>query len=96
MMAKDRRYTTVRNLISAGYIKTFREMFDTIPKSVVARDLGMNNARFTRLMDNVDQFSLKELFIIASFLEVEEMVILNLVLQQHAVNNKSKKKTTTD
>jgi hypothetical protein len=90
-MAKDRRYTTVKNLITAGYIKTFREMFDTLPKSVVARDLGMNNARFTRLMDNVDQFSLKELFIIASFLEVDEMVVLNLVLQQHATN---KKKTT--
>jgi len=71
-------------------------MFDTLPKSVVARDLGMNNARFTRLMDNVDQFSLKELFIIASFLEVDEMIILNLVLQQHAANKKSKKKTTTD
>ena len=71
-------------------------MFDTLPKSVVARDLGMNNARFTRLMDNVDQFSLKELFIIASFLEVDEMVVLNLVLQQHAVNNKTKKKTATD
>ena len=71
-------------------------MFDTLPKSVVARDLGMNNARFTRLMDNVDQFSLKELFIIASFLEVEETVILNLVLQQHAANKKSKKKTGAD
>jgi hypothetical protein len=41
-------------------------------------------------MDNVDQFSLKELFIIASFLEVDEMIVLNLVLQQHAAN-----KTTT-
>ena len=90
-MEKDRRYNTVKNLISGGYIKTFREIFDTLPKSVVARDLGMNNARFTRLMDNVDQFSLKELFIIASFLEIDPMIMLDLVLQQHNANKSDKK-----
>src|ERR1700720_4620019 len=97
-MAKDRRYITVRNLIDAGYVKTFGEMFDTIPKSVVARDLGMNNARFTRLMDDVGQFSMIELLMIASFLEIDKMVMLNLVLQQHeqGVANKKNRKKTKD
>jgi hypothetical protein len=82
-MAKDRRYVTVKNLIDAGYIKIFMEIFDTIPKSVVARDLGMNNRRFTRLMNNVGQFSIIDLLIFASLLEVDKIVFLKLVLQQH-------------
>ncbi|HWK02261.1 MAG TPA: hypothetical protein VNS58_01435 [Puia sp.] len=87
-MTKDRRYTTVRNLIGAGYIKAFREIFDTLPKSVVARDLGMNNKRFSRLMDNVDEFSLKEIFLIAFFLDINESVMLDIVLQQRAQDRK--------
>ena len=82
-MAKDRRYITIKNLIDAGYIKNFMEIFDTLPKSVVARDLGMNNRRFTRLMNNVGQFSIIELLIFASLLEVDKIVFLKLVLQQH-------------
>ena len=83
VMAKDRRYITVKNLIESGYIKSFMEIFDTLPKSVVARDLGMNNRRFTRLMNNVGQFSIIDLLIFASLLEVDKIVFLKLVLQQH-------------
>ena len=90
-MAKDKRYTTVKNLISGGYINAFQEIFDTLPKSVVARDLGMNNTRFTKLKDNVDLFSLRELFRFASYLEVDDMVLVNLVYQQFKTNKKSKK-----
>src|SRR5207245_336902 len=42
----------------------------TLPKSVVARDLGMNNTRFTRLMQNVEQFKLEELF----FVEINNFI----------------------
>jgi hypothetical protein len=91
-MSKDRRYTTVKNLISGGYIKTFREIFDTLPKSVVARDLGMNNVRFSKLIQNVDQFVLKDLFRFAAYLEIEEMVLFNLVFQQYHLDKKTKKK----
>jgi hypothetical protein len=91
-MAKDRRYTTVKNLITGGYIKFFREIFDTLPKSVVARDLGMNNIRFSKLMNNMDLFLLRDLFRFASFLEIEETVLLNLVYQQYLADKKSKKK----
>ncbi len=91
-MAKDRRYTNVKNLISGGFIKTFREIFDSIPKSVVARDLGMNNTRFTRLMDNVDDFVVKDLFRLAGFLEIEEPTMMNLLYQQYLLDKKGREK----
>lgn len=91
-MSKDRRYTTVKNLISGGYIKTFSEIFETLPKSVMARDLGMNNIRFTKLMNNVDDFFLRDIFRMAVLLEISEATMYELIWQQYTIDKKSKKK----
>lgn len=91
-MSKDRRYTTVKNLISGGYIKTFSEIFETLPKSVMARDLGMNNIRFTKLMNNVDNFFLRDIFRMAVLLEISETTMYELIWQQYTIDKKSKKK----
>ncbi|MBN9385632.1 MAG: hypothetical protein J0H74_33065 [Chitinophagaceae bacterium] len=91
-MVRDRRYKNVKNLISGGYVTSFREIFDIIPKTVVARDLGMNNNRFSELMANVEKFVLKDLFLIASFIDIDEKTLINLILQQHQLDKKIKKK----
>ncbi|MET3886113.1 hypothetical protein ABIE54_005002 [Chitinophagaceae bacterium OAS944] len=91
-MAKDRRYTTVKNLITGGYIKTFIEIFDTIPKSVVAHDLGFNSVRMTNLMNNVDRFILKDVIKLASLIEVDTMEILKLIYSQYVLDSKIKRK----
>ena len=91
-MAKDARYTTVKNLISGGYIKTLREMFPTIPKSVLAKDLGISLDRFTNMINDVERFSVKTVFRIAALLEVEGIQVMNLVYHQHQADNKGKKK----
>ena len=49
-------------------VKAFQDIFDTLPKSVVARDLGMSNTRFTKLKGNVDLYSLRELSRLAGYL----------------------------
>lgn len=95
-MPRDRRYTTVRNLITAGYIKSFREMFPTIPKSVVARDLGMNNARFSGLMKEVKKFTLEELYRMAGFLEIEDKAMLDLVHEQYKMDKMKKVRRSGD
>lgn len=91
-MSKDKRYNTLKNLISGGYIKTFGEIFDTIPKSVVAADLGMNNVRFTKLMHNPVGFLVNDLFRIAALIDIDEKAILDLVYNQHVQDKKSKRK----
>lgn len=89
-MSKDKRYSTVKNLISGGYIKSFQEIFDTIPKSVVYKDLGMNSARFNKLLSNVEGFVVKDLLRIAELIEVDGKVILDLVYIQYTQAKKSK------
>jgi plasmid maintenance system antidote protein VapI len=91
-MTKDRRYKTVNNLISGGYIKTFREILETIPKTTIAKDLGMHHQTFTKLVDHPDRFSFKDAFRIAALIGVEEMAILNLIYNQCTEDRKTKKK----
>jgi len=80
-MAKDRRYTTARHLIVDGHTKSFRDIFNDIPKSVVARDLGINNVRFSKLINNVELFVLGELYRIAGLIEIERKALLDLIEQ---------------
>ena len=94
-MAKDKRYTTVKNLISGGFINSFPEIFDTIPKSVVYKDLGMNSTRFTSLLNNVDLFILKDIFRIANLIEIDEKIILDLIYAHYTQTRKAKKKGKT-
>lgn len=90
-MTKDKRYQTVKHLISSGYIKSFTEIFDTLPKSLVYKDLGMNSVRFNNLLRNVDRFVLKDLFKIAALIEIEEHVLLELILHDYYSQKKKGK-----
>ena len=60
-MPKDPRYTTIKVLIEAGHIMSFREIFVFIPKTVVYRDLGVNFNRFDSAIANPSKFRIKEL-----------------------------------
>jgi hypothetical protein len=91
-MTKDRRYTTVKNLISGGYLKTFIEIFDTIPKSVIAKDLGISLDRFTAMMNDVERFSVRNLLLIADLLEIDGKLVLDLVYNQYLITKKNKDK----
>lgn len=81
-MGKDKRYLTVHRLIAGGYLTEFREIFETLPKSVLAKDMGTNNTRITRLIEHPKGFDLGEIVLIAALLDVPPMTVVALVLQQ--------------
>jgi hypothetical protein len=89
---KDRRYNTVGKLIRSGEIKLLDEILDTIPKTRLALDLGINPERMNRLLANTELFVLKDLYALADLLEVDHMAILTLVNNQYLADNKGKKK----
>jgi hypothetical protein len=91
-MAKDRRYSTVKVLIETGNIKSFREIFDHIPKSVVYSDLGMNYTRFAKLIDSPALFTLQELITLAGFFGIDSRKMIDLAYTQHITGKKIKKK----
>ncbi|HEY8893872.1 MAG TPA: hypothetical protein VIM79_03625 [Niastella sp.] len=81
-MAKDPRYGTVKVLIEGGYVHTFRDMFQHLPKSVLGFSMGINNTRITRLIDHPDQFTIKEIDRIAALLDIDPWKIIKLVYAQ--------------
>ena len=87
---KDRRYAIAKNLITTGYIKTFRDLFEIIPKTTMARDLGMNNMRFSRLLNHVEDFVLTDIFRMAYLLEITEPEMVNIIYSQYKADNPRK------
>jgi hypothetical protein len=90
LKVKDRRYAAVRHLIKDGRIRAFNEIFEILPKTVLAKSLGINNSRFERLRNNISLFQLREIFFIANILEINEEEILNLVYAQYLLEKKQK------
>jgi hypothetical protein len=81
-------------MIETGHITEFRQIFDHIPKSVVARDLGTNNNRMTRMITHVEQFNLHELYKISALIDIDFMKVLVLGATQFlsSINEKKNKK----
>lgn len=90
-MAKDKRYSTLKVMLDTGNLKSFSEVFDIIPKSVVASDLGINYTRFLVKLENLEDFTLREILKLSLQMEVEALAIITLLLKDMEGLNKSKK-----
>ena len=60
-MAKDPRYNLIRPKYRREEIRLFSDIFLTLPKSLVAKDLGKEKRRFNELVDNPNEFTWAEL-----------------------------------
>ncbi len=87
-MERDPRYKAVKILIEGKHITEFKEIFTHVPKTIMAHDLGTNNNRMTRLIANVEQFTLDELYKISFLLDVDYKTIFTLAHTQHFGNDK--------
>ncbi|OQP50297.1 hypothetical protein A4H97_00160 [Niastella yeongjuensis] len=91
-MSKDKRYDTVKKLVTGGYIKKFSEIIDTIPKSTITRDLGMHHQTFKKVMKSPERLSFTDAFKIASFIEIDEREIMNLIYNEWLEKKAKRKK----
>jgi hypothetical protein len=92
-MTKDKRFKTVKLLIESNNITNFSDIFEHIPKTVIAKHLGTNYNRLSKLVDNVDLFSLRDLFRLARFFEVDDKVMLDLAFTQYSEKKAKLSKT---
>jgi hypothetical protein len=76
---KDPRYKAAKVLIGAKHIKTFKEIFDHIPKSVIAKELHTNNNRMSEVIEDAAHLRVGEVAKIAKLIGVPFMVIAGLV-----------------
>lgn len=77
--SKDIRYKTARIVMEAGQVKTFKEIFKIIPKTVVAKDMRTNNNRMERLINNPAGFTFSEIDKIAKLIGCDYRKLRDLV-----------------
>mgnify|MGYP003578630125 CR=1 FL=1 len=92
-MEKDIRYESVKVMIESGRIHEFQQIFNFLPKSIMAHDLGTNNNRMTRLINHVEQFTLEELFRISHLLDINYKTVLTLIHNQYFGEKKTNRRS---
>lgn len=83
-MAKDPRYNLIRPKYKRDEIRLFSDIFLTLPKSLVAKDLGKEKRRFNELVDNPNEFTYSELRKFSSNCEMSISEFGLLIEKEHA------------
>ena len=91
-MEVHKGYRIAKRLIEAGDIKDIRSVFEVLPGTVVARDLGVQYMRLLAMVDNVEDFRLRELYLLAQLIGIEGRVLILLADTQREVDKKKRKK----
>jgi hypothetical protein len=81
-MEKDRRYDIVKKLINGDQIDSFLDILDVIPKTTLARDIGMHHITFQKLLDEPDRFILHDIFKIASLIGVDKFTVVRIICNE--------------
>jgi hypothetical protein len=90
-MERNKQYQAIKVLIEAGHITEFRQIFEHIYPTHVARDMGIHYTRFTKMIDRVQDFRVSELYRVAGFIGIAGIKILQLVDAQYEAEKKRKK-----
>jgi hypothetical protein len=78
---KDRRYKSVKSLIEAGQLKNFQDIYDFVPKSVIAAGLGINYYKSTKHYNNPGTWEVDEVIALSKLLDVDDTILYKLIAQ---------------
>jgi hypothetical protein len=82
-MDKDKRYKTVKILIETANVTTFAGIFEHIPKTTVADDLGIHFNRMVRMIENVNEIKVSDIFLFSTYFDIDAKVLFDLIYNQH-------------
>jgi hypothetical protein len=90
---RDDRYGNIHSVFRTGRIKSFEDIFIYIPRSVVASNCKIKSDRLGRLINKVENFSVKEFLFIGSlcYLNKEQTYLLIAAAYESQHSNKRKK-----
>lgn len=81
-MVKDKRAKTVKILIETGNIQDFKGIFDHIPKTTVSTELGIHFTRMRKMVKNVSEIKVADIFLFSAYFEVDSNTLFVLILNQ--------------
>jgi len=91
-MAKDKRYTRLSQLISAGKVHSLNDCFDVVAKSVIAEDMKIEWGRFNTKLDDIQKFTFQQFYRFAGQLDVDAELVFRLFDNQYKDQRRKKKK----
>jgi hypothetical protein len=91
-MVKDKRHKTVKILIEGGHVNEFKEIFEHIPKTTVAEELGIHFNRFNNLIDKPAEMKVNDLFLLSAYFEIEGQKMFELIHNQVSNTRKGTRK----
>jgi hypothetical protein len=74
-------YKTLKVMIGTNNSKSFEEIFNVIPKTVVAVDLGIHYTRFLTKVRKPEDFMLKDLIKLSSLMDADPELVIRLALK---------------
>jgi len=89
---KDKRHKTVKILIETKNITTFADIFEHIPKTTVATELGIHFNRIAKMIENVGEIKVNDIYLFAGYFEVDETIIFELIKNQRGKKPGARKK----
>jgi len=88
LKGKDDRYQDVRDMFNTGDIKTLKDVFEFIPRYVVATHIGIKRQRLGRLITQIENFQVKELLELGGLFDLSVKEIFQLTSQSYAKRKK--------
>jgi len=79
---KDARYNTINVMLKAGGVKNFAYIFKFLPKTVVAKDMGITVPRCTTVINRPDELTLAEIRKLAQLFDYDFKKFLNLIAKE--------------
>lgn len=90
-MVKHARAAIIKPLIESGHIKEFKDIFINVPKTAVAKDLGIHFLRFNSFLKRVSEMRIEDMYLLCSYFEIAPQKMFELIDAQY---NNSRKGTT--
>lgn len=82
-MEKDSRTQTVKILIEGGHLSQFREIFKTIPKTVVAKQNGFLYQRLSQAINKVGNLKIDDVFALSIYFDIQPEDLFKLIGNQY-------------
>ncbi|RAJ87496.1 hypothetical protein CLV59_101247 [Chitinophaga dinghuensis] len=85
---KDRRYKVVKSFFEKDSIDQILNVFDVLPISTVAKDMGVNYSTLYRKIQNPRTFTIGDILDIAALIEIEPELLLKLIAKENKKKSK--------
>ena len=82
----------VKILIETGNVTTFVGIFEHIPKTTVADNLGIHFNRMTRMKGNANDIKVNDIFLMSAYFEKDAKVLFDLTYNQRNLPRQKKAK----